>query len=176
MSRVQPIVPEQATGEVKEIYSGLGNVINIFRCMANSPATLKGFLELNKAAAKTTLSPEIRELIALALAESNQCQYCLSAHTAAATSKLHLSDNDIINARKGIAKDTKATAILEFVKKVAEKRGQVTDAEVASLKKQGVTDQELVEIILVIMVNMFTNYFNLIVDTTVDFPIPAAVK
>jgi uncharacterized peroxidase-related enzyme len=176
MSRVDPISPENATGEVKEIFNSMGNVINIFRCMANSPATLKGFLELNKAASKTSLSPEVRELIALALAESNHCQYCLSAHTTAASMKLHLPDNDILNARKGVAKDPKTTAILEFVKKIADKRGNVTDSDVTSLKKIGVTDQELVEIILVTMVNMFTNYFNLIVDTKIDFPIPAAVK
>lgn len=176
MSRVEAVSPEKAPGEVKEIFDSMGNVINIFRCMANSPTTLKGFLELSKAASKTSLTPEVRELIALALAESNQCQYCLSAHSTMASMKLHISDSDITNARRGIAKDPKSTAILAFVKKIAEKKGHVTDSDVAALKKVGVSDQELVEIILVTMVNMFTNYFNLIVDTKIDFPIPAAVK
>lgn len=176
MSRVEPITPEKATGEVKQIFDGMGNVINIFRCMANSPVTLKAFTEFNKASTKTTLKPELREAIALAVAETNECQYCLSAHTLAASKKLHFTDNQIIDARKGKFSDPKSTAILQFAQKVVEKRGKLTESEVDELKNEGVTDEELVEIIFVIMVNMFTNYFNNIVDTKVDFPIPVAIK
>lgn len=176
MSRVTPVSPEKATGEVKEIFNGMGNVFNIFRCMANSPATLKAFTEFSKASSHTSLDPKLREAIALAVAETNACQYCLSAHSFIASKKLNFSEAQIVDARKGKFADAKSTAILNFAKNVVEKRGKVTDEDVNELKKQGVNDQELVEIVFIIMVNMFTNYFNHIVDTKIDFPTPVAIK
>jgi uncharacterized peroxidase-related enzyme len=174
MARVKPVSVEEATGEVKELYQSLqqnlGKVFNIFLNMGNSAATLKGFLALSDAANHTSLSPKLREQIALVVGQSNHCQYCLSAHTAIAKSK-GMSDQDVLKSRHGESPDAKDQAVLKFAKQVVENRGTVPNQDIASLKAAGVTDTELVEIILVIMVNMFTNYFNHITDPKVDFPL-----
>lgn len=174
MSRVKPVTIEEAKGEVKEIYQALekkmGKVINIFQNMGNSPAVLKGFLGLSEAVDHTSLSPKIREKIALIVGQTNHCQYCLSAHTAIA--KGHgFSDQEIINARHAEAEDPKTKEILKFAKTVVENRGHISNQDVASLKAAGVSDTELTELILVIILNMYTNYFNLITDPKVDFPL-----
>lgn len=174
MTRVKPVSVEEAEGEVKELYQSLqqnmGKVLNIFLNMGNSAATLKGFLALSNAADQTSLSPKLREQIALIVGQLNHCQYCLSAHTMLAKGK-GLSDQDILKARHGESLNVKDQAILKFAKQVVENRGNVSNQDVASLKTAGVTDPELVEIILLIIVNMFTNYFNLITDPKVDFPL-----
>lgn len=174
MTRVKPIQEDTAEAEVSVIYKGIkskmGKVPNIFLNMGNSPAVLKGYLGLSDAAGHTSLSPKLRELIALTVGQANNCGYCLSAHTAIAQGS-GVSDQEILSARKGAAKDAKTQAILAFAKIVVEKKGLVTDQDVATLKAAGVSDSEIVEIILVITLNIFTNYFNHITDPKIDFPV-----
>lgn len=173
MSRIAAVLPEKANPEIKGIYAELqkkmGKIPNIFQNMANSPTVLKGFLALSDAIATTSLSPQLREQIALVVAQTNQCNYCLSAHSAIG-SMIGLKEPDVILARKGQAHDPKTQAILAFAKAVVEKRAKIVDQDVAKLKAAGVTDTELTEIILVITINMFTNYFNHITDPVIDFP------
>ena len=59
----------------------LGSVPNMFRLIANSPPGLAGYLGLNSALARGTFDAALREKIAIAVAETNGCTYCLSAHT-----------------------------------------------------------------------------------------------
>lgn len=174
MARMKPVAPENANGELKHVYATIqknmgGKVINIFQMMGNSPAVLKGFLALSDAAGQTSLSPQLREQIALIVGQTNQCQYCLSAHTAIGT-KEGLNAEQILKARKGEAADPKTQAILRFAKTVVEKRANVSDQEIEKLKNAGVSDTELAEIIFVISINLLTNYFNHVAGTPVDFP------
>jgi uncharacterized peroxidase-related enzyme len=179
MSRIKPIPVQEAQGELKQLYASLeknmGKVLNIFQSMGNSPATLKAFLGLNEAASHSRLSPQLREQISLAVGEANRCQYCLSAHTAVAK-KEGIPESAIAQARRAQSSNPKENAILHFTKIVVEKRGQVTENEVAALKKAGVSDQEIVEIILLISINIFTNYFNIITDTAIDFPVVSLLE
>jgi uncharacterized peroxidase-related enzyme len=173
MARVTPVSPDKANKEVKDIYSSIeksmGKVPNIFLNMGNSKAVLEGYLGLSKALNQTSLSPKLREQIALIVSETNQCEYCLSAHTAVAKIA-GLPDQEILLARKGEAKDPKTQAILTFAKTIIDKRGHVTDQDLSKLKSAGINDTELVEIFLTTISTMFTNYFNHITDPTVDFP------
>lgn len=174
MSRVETRDPKSIKNpETKSlldtIEKGLGRVPNIFRNMSNSPAVLKGYAVLSDAANHTTLPADLREEIALAIAETNRCGYCLSAHTAIAQS-IKVPENDIFMARHADSKDPKRKAILHFAKLIVEKRGQVSDSDVEILKKAGVNDQEITEIVLIVILNIFTNYFNLVTDTAIDFP------
>jgi alkylhydroperoxidase family enzyme len=59
----------------------LGVVPNLFRLVGTSPAALEGYLGLNAALGKGALEAPTRERIALAVAEINGCDYCLSAHS-----------------------------------------------------------------------------------------------
>lgn len=173
MPRIQSITPDKASPDVKEMYAELqkkmGRIPNIFLNMGNSPAVLKAYFALSDAAGHTSLSPMLREQIALVTGQANHCQYCLSAHSAIAKNS-GMKDSDILQARKGFSKIGKDEAILNFVKKMVEKRAQLSNEEVEAVKKAGVTDKELSEIVLLVTLNMFTNYFNLITDPQIDFP------
>lgn len=171
--RINSVSPENAQEEVKNLYQTIQQkmktVPNIFKNMGNSAAVLKGYFALNEAVGETSLSPLLREKIALAVGQANSCNYCLSVHTVIGHTA-GINDNDILEARKGASTDSKENAILSFVKKVVDKKGKTTDEDVAQLKAAGVSDKEVVEIVLVISLNMFTNYFNHITDTELDFP------
>ena len=171
--RVAPVSAEQATPEVHQMYQQIEQsmhmVPNIFKNMGNSGAVLQGYMALQEAVQKTSLSPQLREKIALTVAQANNCNYCLAVHTIQGRD-MGVANIDILQARQGMATQPKEKAILKFAQLVVEKRGNVTDQDVQDLKTQGVSDTELVEIILATHINMFTNYFNHITGTEVDFP------
>lgn len=173
MGRIEKMAPEKATGELQvtfaQMQKNMGKIPNIFQHMGNSPSVLKAFLQMVDSASHLTLSPQIQEKIALATSERNKCQYCLSAHTAMAK-MAKLTDEQILAARKGSAENSKELAILKLAQQIVEKRGQLTAQEVEEAKKAGITSQELVEIIFLVNLTMFTNYFNHIVDPEIDFP------
>lgn len=171
--RFQLVSPEQAAPAIKKIYetiqTKMGKLPNIFKGMGNSPAVLTAYLSLSDAVNQTSLSPELRSEIALFTAQNNHCNYCVAAHTA--ISKGHgMSDVQIIAARKGQTSDKKNQAVLSFTKKVLDKKGGVSDEDIQELKSVGVNDKEIAEIVLAITLNIFTNYFNRVTDTPLDFP------
>lgn len=172
--RLEPISPEKAEGEVKQFYDliqqKMGKVPNIFQNMGHSPAVLKGYFALSEAVGQTSFSPKLREQIALTIAQANDCNYCLSAHSVIGKA-MGLQDNEILQARQGLSSNKKDEAILAFVRQIVSKKGKVSDEDVAQVKLAGATEQELAEITLVVTLNLFTNYFNHITDTEIDFPL-----
>lgn len=172
MSRIQAIDPDQAPASVRPtlnaVQASLGIIPNLFRVTANSPAALDSLVGAIGALSKGKLNAPTREAIALTVAEANGCDYCLSAHAALGTGA-GLSEADIERARHGHADDPKVSAILAFSRNLVVSRGYDTDIE--QLRRAGVTDEELVEIVANVALNIFTNYLNQTAETEIDFPI-----
>lgn len=150
------------------IQSNSGRVTNMMRAMANSPIVLETYLSVNSILTRGMLSPELRELLAVTVAQGNQCQYCLSAHTAKGK-KLGLDAQMMESAQLSSAEDPKIEAALKFARLLIEKRGSLRDEELTRLRFAGYTDGEIAEIILVTTFNIFPNYFNKAADTDLDF-------
>src|SRR5215470_1575383 len=98
MNRIPPLEPEQAAGKSKELFdqvqSSLGLVPNLFRVLGIAPPALEGYLSFSAALARGSLTAKVREQIALTVAESNLCGYCVSAH-AFIGAKVGLTEKDI---------------------------------------------------------------------------------
>jgi uncharacterized peroxidase-related enzyme len=154
----------------------LGVVPNLFRLVANSPAALEGYLGLSAALGKGTLAPQTRERIALAVAEINGCDYCLSAHTYLGKSLAKLDDTEIAANRAGGSNDAKADAAVRFAARVVRQRGHVDDEDVRVLKAAGYDDAQVVEIVMHVALNTWTNYINEVGKTDIDFPRVTAAK
>jgi uncharacterized peroxidase-related enzyme len=137
--------------------------------MANSPAVLQGYLAFSNALSKGNLSPKFREQVALAVSEINDCQYCLAAHSAIGRS-VGLSEEAIGDSRRGESPDTKEATALAFTRNVVENRGWVSEEDVAKLRKVGFSQGDIVELIANISLILFTNYFNHVAETEIDFP------
>jgi len=110
MSRLTQIAPDTATGKTKELLdavkSKLGLVPNMVRAMANSPAALNAYVQFSGALAGGSLSARNREQIALAVGQVNECNYCLSAHSALGK-MAGLTPDQIRDSRQGTAADGK---------------------------------------------------------------------
>jgi len=178
MSRL-PLIDEEtaeapAAGVLEQVRKGMGMVPNMAKVMANSPAALKGYLRLNAALGGGVLDAVTRERLALAVAQANGCNYCLSIHTHKNLSTQALTGEEILQARKASADDTKTDAILKFAVAVVNGRGAVTDGQVDAARAAGITDEELTEIIGNVAVNTMTNYFNKAAAVDIEFPLVTA--
>ena len=173
MSRINLVDPNSATvasGELLgEIRSAFGITPNMFRAVANSPAALASMWGSFGALGNGRLGAKLGEQIAVAVADRNDCHYCLAAHTALGR-KAGATAEEMANAQRGKSSDPKTAAALTFAQKLVEARGQITDAEVRALRDAGYDDQDVVEIIAHVALNLFTNYINVALAVPVDFP------
>ncbi len=172
MSRINTVNHETAEGKTKELLdavkSKLGFAPNLMKGLAHSPTALEAYLNLNGTLG-TTLNAKLREQIAVLSAEENGCGYCLSAHTLLGKNA-GLTDEEVLAARTGIGNDERNSAALKFAHAVISKRGKVSDDDLQAVKNAGFIDGEIAEIVGNIALNAFTNYFNEVARTEIDFP------
>ena len=175
MSRIATPALESATGATAEIYAqikkAVGSVPNTFAAIgAHGPAALKAILQADGVLATGTLSKQEQETIKLVVSKVAGCDYCVAAHSL--LGKLAgLKPEALKQIRAGEpTHDAKRDALARFVRVLAQTSGTVSDDEFSAIKAAGYTDAQLVDISLAIAVTVFTNVFNRINDTTVDFP------
>ena len=173
MSRIPTIDPQQATGKAKQLLSGvqakLGVTPNLMATMANSPAVLEAYLQFSGSLGHGELSAKTREQIALAVGQQSSCDYCVSAHSAIGKT-VGLTKEQVRNARLGGAVDSRSNAILKFAVQLVQNRGFVSDDDLAAARDAGINDAEITEVVANTALNLFTNYFNHVAETEVDFP------
>lgn len=173
MSRVQLINPTRATGERKlvleQIQAAFGATPAMFRAVANSTAALKSMWGSFGALGGGVIPAKLAEQIAVAVADRNDCEYCLAAHTALGR-KAGATAEEMAAAQQGEAADAKTAAALRFALKLVNERGQLNDADVQALRSAGFDDEQIVEVLAHVALNLFTNYVNVAFAVPVDFP------
>ena len=180
MARINPLAPNNAAGKTKELYDvvqkKLGRVPNLMQTLGNSPVALEAYLNFSNTLSRGVLEPKVREQIALAVAETNECEYCLSAHCAIGK-MVGLEDDEIVRSRQVSSKDPKVDALLKFAQRIVKKRGLVSDEDFFDVSQAGNSNEEITEVIAHVTMNIFTNYFNHVAGTQVDFPtVPALAE
>lgn len=175
MTLLTPLSPENTTGKTKELLeavkSKMAHVPNIAGAMANSPALLEGYLGLSGAVGSGKLDPKLREFIALAVAEKNGCAYCLSAHTTVGNKLLGIDEATLLKSRTEESIDDRTDAALKFARAIVDKKGKVSEADVAAVKQADYNEEDIAEISANVSLNILTNYFNELAGTEIDFPI-----
>lgn len=161
---------------LEAVQKQLGVVPNMFRLVSNSPAALEGYLGLSGALNKGALPAATRERVALAVAEVNGCDYCLSAHTYLGKNLAKLDDAEMTANRSGVSNDPKADAAIRFAAKLARERGRVGEEDLRAVKSAGYDDAQVIEIVLHVALNTWTNYINVAAKTDIDFPVVTARK
>ena len=171
--RLQAVKPRTATGKTRElldeVQATLGMTPNVMRTMATAPAVLEAYLSFSKALSTGTLPIRLRQQVALTVADANRCDYCLAANTAVGR-VVGLSQDDLMDSRLGISCASRARAALQFSLKVVQQRGCVGDEDVARVRRAGYSDGEIAELVETVALNIFTNYFNHVARTEIDFP------
>ena len=173
MSRINMVTNESATGEKKEIldqiHKTFGVTPNMFKTIGNSTAALKMMWAGFGALGAGKLGSKLGEQIAVAVADTNRCEYCLAAHTALGK-MAGLSGETMAQAQAGKSNDPKTQAALNFAVKLVKEKAHVSEADVESLRKVGFSNEEIAEILAHVALNIFTNYTNVAFNVPVDFP------
>ncbi|MGE0460792.1 MAG: carboxymuconolactone decarboxylase family protein [Vicinamibacterales bacterium] len=171
--RIAPVDPSKTETPAAPLFATiqqtLGSVPNLFRTLGHAPAALEGYLQLHGVLAKGRFSASLRERIALTVAEANQCQYCLAAHSFLGA-RVGLTDADLQDARQARAADPHVDAVLKLTRCLVVRRGELDDASLAAARAAGVSDADIVETVAHVAVNTFSNYINHVARTPIDFP------
>jgi uncharacterized peroxidase-related enzyme len=174
MARINPVNRSAADAATVRLLDGvqkkLGIVPNLIATMANSPAVANAYLGFSQSLSTGTLPARLREQLALVVGETNGCEYCVAAHTALGKGA-GLSEEETCDARRAVAADEKERAALEFARKIVTDRGNISDDDVQAVRRAGYSDGEIGEIVANVALNIFTNYFNHVAGTEVDFPV-----
>jgi uncharacterized peroxidase-related enzyme len=178
MSRLSVPDLEYQAGPSGQVYAqikkAIGSVPNTFAAIAaHGPAALKSILAADTVLAAGNLTKRDQETIKLIISGVAGCDYCVAAHSL--LGKLAgLKPEELKKIRVGESTgDTKRDALVRFVRSLAKTSGTVSDQDFAAIKAAGYTDAQLVDISLAFATNVFTNVFNRINDTEIDFPAAA---
>lgn len=173
MARVPILTIDTASpatqANLSRIEKAFGKIPNMFGVVANSPAALQSMWGSFGVFSTGALGAALTEQIAVAVADTNDCSYCLAAHTALGA-QAGLSTADLATAQQGRSDDPSIDALLQFARSLVEQRGQVAEGEITKLRDLGWTDSQIVETIAQVGLNLFTNYINIALDVPVDFP------
>lgn len=173
MSQLSTLNPAAVSPDRKavldQIQAAFGATPNMFKTVAHSAAALKSMWGSFGALGAGVIAPKLGEQIAVAVADRNGCNYCLAAHTALGRNA-GASADEMADAQIGESADPKTAAALRFALKLVDRRGQVNEADVQSLRAAGFDDEHIVEIVAHVALNLFTNYVNVAFAVPVDFP------
>ena len=161
--------PAASQAILDAVQKKLGMTPNLLKTFAHSPAVLRFYLNQSEALGGGFLAAALREQIALAVAGANQCDYCASAHTLLAKGA-GVKEAELASNLAGYSSDAKTQAALDFAKAIVHARGHVSDEQLQNVRNAGYSEAEVVEIIAHVAMNLFTNYFNHIAATVIDFP------
>jgi len=175
MSRIATPSIESATGATAEVYAQIrkaaGSLPNTFAAIgAHGPAALSAVLQAEAVLKSGGLARQDQETIKLLVSEVTGCDYCVAAHSMLGKmAGLKPEALKQIRADQPTG-DEKRDALAHFVRTLVETRGTIAESEFAAIKAAGYTDAQLVDISLAIALVIFTNTFNRINDTAIDFP------
>jgi AhpD family alkylhydroperoxidase len=173
MARLPLVDPETTSGRTRLLLDSIakrrGRVTHMVRVLANSPAATNAFFSFNAALASGPMNASLRERIAIAIAQANDCQTCLAAHTEFGRAE-GVSDHELEAARRGHSENRADDAALEFALASLKKNGRLDDGEIQLARAAGLDDALMLDILATVYINAFTNAVNHLAETEPDYP------
>ncbi len=171
-STIRPLtdqeIPRASMEMLQQLEESLGFGSNFLLTAAHSPPALEALYGLVRAATRT-LPEKLREAIALRVAQLNGCEYCVAVHTDRAHAA-GLDDSSVEDYRRGISDDPKEQALLSLATKIVDDRGHHAGFSIQIARNAGTTDAEIIELIQLVALSIFTNYLTSLAGTELDVP------
>jgi len=172
MQAIQPIQPQYASGDTNQFLAtlppdALDVQFNLIMTLAHSHCALDSYLQMRRAVMASTLGRRLTEQVSLAVAEAQQCEYGLAAHSLLA-GKLGLTPEDIEHSREARSRDPRTRAALEFARDLI----QGDNPSLARLRQAGYDDPALLELLALISMNRFANDVAIVAQIAIDHPAP----
>lgn len=139
-----------------------GTVPEAVARLATSPHLLNTFLDGAAAVEATTLCPLAREVAVMAVAVRHECRTCIGIHTAAL--RRHHGAGLVAPLRERRAlDDPNLEAVRRFTDQLFVSHGRVTDAELQAFLTAGHTEEQALEIVMVIGIYTMSTFANRLV-------------
>lgn len=152
--------PEGSKARMEAVQKANGFIPNLIGVLANSPQALEFYQEVSKLNAKSSLDAQEIEVVQITAAAHNGCNFCVAGHTKIGKLKLAMPD-DVLNAlrtRTNIDSNEKYQALAQFTMQIIDKKGKVSDEELANFKNAGYNDQNAQDVILGVALAALCNY------------------
>ncbi len=162
--------PEKAKERVEMVQKANGFIPNLIGVLANSPQALEMYQEVGKINSRSSLSPEEIEVVQITAAAHNGCDFCVAGHTKIGTLKLKMPEN-VLNAlrtRTTIEDNAKYQALAQFTMQLIDKRGKVSDEELAAIKAAGYSEQNILDVVLGVALATLCNYANNVAQNDIN--------
>ena len=173
MNTLKPLTidtaPEGSKETLRAIQKGFGFIPNLMATFANSPAVLNGYMGLDAAWAKSSLTPKEQQLILLATSVENNCRYCTAAHSTILKNMMKV-DADIVQAvrNKSQLQDAKLNVLVQFTREVVLERGYASENAKANLIKAGYSEVTMMEVLVGIALKTISNYLDHLNPTPIE--------
>ena len=143
-------LPDDVRGKILAVQEKAGFVPNVFLALAHRPDEFRAFFAYHDALMEKNegLTKAEREMIVVATSGANGCLYCVVAHGAILRIRAknpRVADQVATNYRKAEI-TPRQRAMLDFAMKVALASAGVDDADLAALRTQGFSDDEIWDI------------------------------
>lgn len=164
----QETAPADSTGLLDTVEKTYGFVPNLLGVMAESPAVLKSYLTLGKLFDQSSFNAVERQVLLLAISRYNECLYCVAAHTVAAgMQNVPAGVIDAIRSDEPI-EDERLQSLREFATRAVDKRGWLSEMDLAKFQNAGFSKAQVLEVILAASYKTLSNYINHVADTPLD--------
>lgn len=150
-----------ASAKVIEAVEGkMGFVPNLFAYIAESPAAIQAYVQLDALLADSDLSPQDVQLALLTTSVANKCEFCVAAHSAGAT-KAQVEKDAIAAVRRGdLPADARQSALVTFVRQLVADRGWVPEKDVQAFLDAGFSKGNVFDLITAVSLKTLSNYSN----------------
>jgi AhpD family alkylhydroperoxidase len=150
------------------LQKALGMVPNLYATIAYSENGLPKYLAYQ--GGRTSLTNKEKEVVNLVVSQINGCKYCLSAHTL--LGKMNgLSEEEILNIRRGGSSDVKLNALAALTKDITENKGRISPVHLDRFFEAGYDKGSMVDLILQISDKIAMNYLHNLTEIKIDFPL-----
>ncbi len=168
MAFIQTIPAEQATDKLQELYNddfhSLGYIANYTQAMSLRPEVNAAWRNLIG-----TIRSKMRlrryELVTIAAAAALRCTYCLLAHGAVLRKNFFTTEQVVAILRdyRQAGLEPEEVAVMALAEKVTLQAQSVTPQDIESLRGYGLTDAEILDVVLAAAAR---NFFSKVLDAT----------
>ncbi len=160
--------PDGSKAALADATKQFGFLPNLMGELAAAPAALKAYLMLGDLLSQTSLSPAEQQIVLVSASMSNDCHYCVAAHSAGLT-MAGMAAHHIEALRAGRPlDDPRLDAIRVFTATVVEQRGDIDEEDVRRFIDAGYTQAQVLEVLVGVAMKTLSNYTNHIAATPLD--------
>ena len=160
--------PEGSRATLEATAKKYGFLPNLFGVLAESPTAVQAYAAINNTLEHSTLTPVEQQVVALTVSATNDCAYCMGAHSAVA--QMVRMPEDVLAAlrEQRPLSDQKLNTLRALVLSVLRHRGWVPEADLEHVVAAGYAQRHVLDVLTIVALKTLSNYVNHIAHTPLD--------